>query len=60
MYRIIIINVLHNVIVHQVGHLTRVIPGCMVSKILKKKKIVKDVSTNYNFINLHHLFFKPF
>jgi len=33
MYRIIIINVLYKVIVHQVGHLPRVVPGCMVSKI---------------------------
>jgi len=32
MYRIITINVLYNVIVHPVGHLTRVVPGCMVSK----------------------------
>jgi len=32
MCRITIINVLHNVIVHQVGHLPRDIPGCTVSK----------------------------
>ena len=32
MYRIIIINVLHNLIVHQVGHLPRFVPGCTVSK----------------------------
>jgi len=32
MYRIIIINVSYNVIVHQVGHLPTVIPGCTVSK----------------------------
>ena len=34
MYRIIIIikNVLYNVIVHQVGHLPRVVPTCTVSK----------------------------
>jgi len=32
MYRIIIINVLYNVIEHQVGHLSRVVPGCTVSK----------------------------
>ena len=25
-----------------------------------KQKIVTDVSTNYNFINLHHLFVSPF
>ena len=33
MLRIIIINVLYAVIVHQVGHLPRVKPGCTVSKI---------------------------
>jgi len=32
MYRIIIINVLCNVIVHQVGHLLRVVAGCTISK----------------------------
>jgi len=32
MYRIVIINVLYTVIVHQVGHLPRVVPGCTVSK----------------------------
>ena len=32
MYRIIIINVLYNIFVHQVGHLSRVIAGCTVSK----------------------------
>jgi len=32
MYRIKIINVLYNVIVHQVGNLPRVTPGCTVSK----------------------------
>ena len=32
MYSIIIINVLYNVIVHQVGHLPRVAPWCTVSR----------------------------
>ena len=32
MYRIITINVLYNVIVHQVGHLPTAVPGCTVSK----------------------------
>ena len=32
MQRIIIINVLYDVIVHQVGHLPTAIPGCTVSK----------------------------
>ena len=32
---IIAINVLHNIIVHQVGHLPRVVPGCTVSKTQK-------------------------
>jgi len=31
MYRIITINVLYNVIVHQVGHLPRAVPGRTVS-----------------------------
>jgi hypothetical protein len=39
MYRIIILNVLYNVIVHQVGHLPRVMPGCTVSKAQKKKSV---------------------
>jgi len=32
MYRIIIRNVLYNFIVHQVGPLPRVVPGCTGSK----------------------------
>jgi len=32
MYRITIINVLYNVIVHQVGHLPTVIPECTVNR----------------------------
>ena len=32
MYRITIINVLYNVIVHQVGHLPRAVPGSTYSK----------------------------
>jgi hypothetical protein len=31
-YRITIMNVLYNVIVHKVGRLSRVTPGCTVSK----------------------------
>jgi len=32
-------NVLHNVIVHKIGPLTRVVPGCTVSKTLKETEI---------------------
>jgi len=32
MYRIIIINVLYNIIVQQVVHLPTAVPGCTVSK----------------------------
>jgi len=32
MWKIIIINILYKVIVHQVGHLPRVVAGCTVSK----------------------------
>jgi len=40
MYRTTIINISYNVIVHQVGHLPRVVPGCTVSKTKKIKKVM--------------------
>jgi len=50
MYRIIIINLLYNVIVHQVGHLARIQQGCSVSK---TKSLLMRPLTNYSY-EKHH------